>query len=56
MNDEMRAKIAACETPEDILALAKNEGIELSDDQMEAVSGGSWDCDTFACAVSGYNG
>lgn len=53
LTDEQRAKVAACKTTEDLLALAKEEGVELSDKQMEEISGG-WDCfscDTFACAV-----
>ena len=58
LSDELRAKIAACEDPSDILALAQDEGVELSDEQMEAVSGGSsWDClecNEFACQISGY--
>ena len=32
----------ACTTPEDILALAKDEGYELSDEELETVSGGGW--------------
>jgi len=31
-----------CTTPEDIMTLAKNEGYELSDEELEAVSGGGW--------------
>ena len=40
LNDETRAKLLACKTPEDILALAKAEGVELSDAQLEDISGG----------------
>lgn len=29
-----------CTTPDELLALAKTEGIELTDDQLEQVSGG----------------
>ena len=37
-----RAK--ACETPEDILRLASEEGVELSDEEIEKVAGGGfWD-------------
>ena len=43
--DQME-KAKACKTPEDILALAKEEGISLSNEQLEAISGGTnWTCD-----------
>ena len=45
LSPEMREKAKACKTPEDVLALAKEEGYELSDDELEAVNGGgNWDC------------
>lgn len=40
LSDEQIAKVKACESAEEILALAKEEGVELSDEQLEAVSGG----------------
>ena len=40
LTDEQKAKARACKTPEDVLALAKEEGYELADDELEAVSGG----------------
>ncbi len=45
---EQQEKARACNTPEELLALAKEEGIELTDEQLEAVAGGVgiWDfCD-----------
>ena len=43
LTPELKEKVAACKTPEDILELAKAEGYELSDEELEAVSGGmSW--------------
>ena len=45
ISPELREKAMACKTPEEFLALAKSEGIKLSDEEMEAVSGGlSWTC------------
>ena len=45
LTEEQKAKAKACKTPEEMLALAREEGYELSDEQIEAVSGGSfWDC------------
>ena len=45
LSPELQEKARACKTAEDVLALAKREGYELSDEQLEAVSGGmTWDC------------
>ena len=40
LTDEQIAKAKACKNSDEILELAKNEGIELNDEQLEAVSGG----------------
>ena len=40
LTDEMRAKAAACKTPEELLELAKREGYKLSDEQLEGIAGG----------------
>ena len=42
LTPEQQEKARACKTPEDILALAKEEGYELSDDQLESIAGGSF--------------
>ena len=44
LTDEQKAKAKDANTPEELIALAKAEGIELTDDQLEAVSGG-WSLD-----------
>ena len=41
LTEEQIAKVKACKTTEEMLAVAKEEGIELTDEQLEAVSGGS---------------
>lgn len=42
---DLQEKAKACATPEELLALAKDEGMELTDEELEAVSGGmTWDC------------
>ena len=40
LTEEQIAKLKACKNQEEILAAAKEEGIELSEDQLAAVSGG----------------
>ena len=40
LSEEQIAKIRACKSQEEILQLAKKEGVELSEEQLEAVSGG----------------
>ena len=40
LTEEQIAKVNACKTQEEILKLAKNEGVELTDEQLKAVSGG----------------
>ena len=40
LTGEQIAKVKACKDHEELLALAKEEGLELTDEQLEAVSGG----------------
>ena len=40
LSPELKEKARACETPEELLALAKQEGIELSEEDLEVISGG----------------
>lgn len=41
LTEEQKAKARMCKTPAEMLALAKEEGYELSDDELDAVSGGA---------------
>ncbi len=41
LTEEQINKVEACKSSEEILALAKSEGVQLSDEQLEAVSGGA---------------
>ena len=50
ISPELREKALACKTPEEVIALAKENGAELSDEQLEAISGGSWSsCSDDSC-------
>lgn len=40
LSDQQIAKVKACKTQEELLKLAKDEGIELTSEQIEAVNGG----------------
>jgi hypothetical protein len=40
LTDEQKAKAKAAKTPEELMALVKEKGIELTDEQLESVSGG----------------
>lgn len=41
LSKEQLAKLKACSNQEEILKAAKEEGVELTDEQLEAVSGGN---------------
>ena len=53
-NFELQEKLKAAKTPEELLALAKEEGYELSSEQLDGVSGG-WcvDCPEDGCPPVG---
>ena len=40
LTEEQIEKVKACKNTEELLALVKAEGIQLTDEQLEAVSGG----------------
>ena len=43
-NPELQEKLKAASAPEELLALAREEGYELSDSELEEISGGGfWD-------------
>lgn len=45
LTPELREKAKACKSAEELVQLAKEEGLELSDDDLNAISGGkSWKC------------
>ncbi len=50
LTDEQKAKAKNCKTAEEFIALANEEGIELTDEQLEGLAGGwAWDCIQDGC-------
>lgn len=41
LTDEQIAKVEACSSVEEVLEIAKAEGVELNDEQLGAVTGGA---------------
>ena len=42
LTPEQMEKAKECKNADDLIKLAKSEGIELTDEQLDAISGGSW--------------
>ena len=40
LTDEQKQMVKECKTPEDMLALTKKLGYQLSDEELDAISGG----------------
>ena len=55
LTEEQIAKVKVCKSNEELLALAKQEGFELTDEQLEAIAGGSlcYSTPTFTCPKCG---
>ena len=51
--EEQRAKLAGASTPEDIFRIAKEEGYELSEEEMEQISGGIFGWEGEKCKKCG---
>ena len=46
LTPEQREKAKGCTNTEQLIELAESEGLELTDDQLDAIAGGSsWNCD-----------
>ena len=49
LTEKQKAKALACKTPEDLLALAEAEGIDITDEELTAISGGWTPCPDLTC-------
>ena len=57
-NPELQEKLSSAKTTEELLTIVKEEGVELTDDQLDAIAGGgdSW-YERFAeCPEKGFYG
>ncbi len=51
ISPELKARLLECTSPEELADLAKEEGIELTDEQLESVAGGTdWSCPLKDCS------
>ena len=57
LTPEQKEKAKACTTSEELIALAQEEGLDLSDEQLESVAGGDWgkSCDSYDDPCPGDN-
>ena len=46
---ELQEKAKACSTTEELIELAQTEGMELSDEDLAAISGGGLWCGDYEC-------
>ena len=42
LSDELKEKALACKGKDELVELAKSEGVELTDEQLDAIAGGDW--------------
>ena len=51
LTPEQQEAAKACKSPEELVALAQNVGVQLTDEQMDAIAGGSWynPCSDHSC-------
>ena len=42
LTPEQMKKARACKSAEELVALAEAEGVELDEEQLDAIAGGSW--------------
>ena len=54
LSPEQIEKVKACKTADELVELARAEGVELSDEQLEGLAGGSWlDCGDYCDTLYG---
>ncbi len=56
LDPEIRAKAEKCQSKEELIELAKTSGVELTDEQLDAIAGGEWWEDWNSSTVCGAHG
>lgn len=49
LTEEQIEKVKACKSNDEVLKVAREEGIELTDEQLEAVTGGNCTTESLVC-------
>lgn len=44
ISPELKEKALKCETTDELIELAKSEGVELSTEELDGIAGGDWNC------------
>lgn len=50
ISPELKEKLKGCESVEELSALIKGEGLELTDEQMDAIVGGGFNTLWYGCS------
>ena len=53
LTEEQKAKLKECKSVEEMIALAKKEGVTLNEEQLTAISGGGCSSSTLKCPYCG---
>ena len=55
-NPELQEKLRSCQTVEELVQLAKEQGVEMSDEALESVAGGiDWSCGNLCFSNRQFN-
>ena len=51
LTPEQQAKARSCKTVDELVDLAKEDGVELTDAELDAISGGKWGLEGGECGT-----
>ena len=47
LSPELKERAKAAKSADEVVEIAKSAGVELSDEELSTISGGSWNCDGY---------